>query len=224
MEINERNFCDSNDYCPHKRRFWFLTSKLIRPLNVQEIKNKKCYTPFWSTVLLKNMRLRTISIRNRVELNLNWRMNLACKLYIRSYIYIVILDWSCLSLQQLYISFLTTTISALLVMLSSAEPWLPFLRVKAERLLQKIKPMSKPNTEVTCVLWKLWYKTFCVVLDPHFVSVYHFGNYIYYFFSDISEELLNDGSRVRVVEFQLLLSVTPCPFFSDIVLVKYGNL
>ena len=31
---------------------------------------------------------------------------------------------------------------------------------------------------------------------PHFVNVYEFGNYIYYFFTEQSEEKIKDGSRV----------------------------
>ncbi len=34
------------------------------------------------------------------------------------------------------------------------------------------------------------------ILAPHFVGVYEFGNHIYYFFSDLSEENRDDGSRV----------------------------
>jgi hypothetical protein len=35
-----------------------------------------------------------------------------------------------------------------------------------------------------------------VILDPQFVDVYEFGDYIYYFFTDLSQEQIADASRV----------------------------
>ena len=38
-----------------------------------------------------------------------------------------------------------------------------------------------------------------VISAPRFVGVYEFGNYIYYFFTDKSEEKIKDGSRVSEI-------------------------